>query len=66
MAVLGEKYLRDLRNGMTPLEWDVEVMNKRLNKLPNSFYTSFNEEGHGVWTCSPTTWCRASPCGPAT
>ncbi|MBF9239458.1 hypothetical protein I2I05_18845 [Hymenobacter sp. BT683] len=49
VAVLGEKYLRDLRNGMTPLEWDVEVMNKRLTKLPNSFYPSFNEEKHGVW-----------------
>ncbi|MDO7851557.1 terminase large subunit domain-containing protein [Hymenobacter convexus] len=47
--VLGEKYLRDLRNGMTPLEWDVEVMNKRLTKLPNSFYPSFSEEKHGVW-----------------
>jgi hypothetical protein len=49
VAVLGEKYLRDLRNGMTPLEWDVEVMNKRLTKLPNSFYPSFNAEKHGVW-----------------
>jgi len=38
-----------LRNGMTPLEWDVEVMNKRLTKLPNSFYPAFNEEKHGVW-----------------
>lgn len=49
VAVLGEKYLRDLRNGMTPLEWDVEVLNKRLTKLPNSFYPAFNEEKHGVW-----------------
>jgi len=49
VTVLGEKYLRDLRNGMSPLEWDVEVMNKRLTKLPNSFYPSFNEEKHGVW-----------------
>jgi hypothetical protein len=47
--VLGEAYFRNLRNGMTPLEWDVEVMNKRLTKLPNSFYPSFNEDKHGVW-----------------
>ncbi|MGI4871223.1 MAG: hypothetical protein ACRYFX_08605 [Janthinobacterium lividum] len=49
LDVLGQKYLRDLQNGMTPLEWDVEVMNKRLTKLPNSFYPSFSEERHGVW-----------------
>jgi hypothetical protein len=48
-AALGEEYFRNLRNGMSPLEWDVEVMNKRLTKLPNSFYPSFNEEKHGVW-----------------
>lgn len=47
--VLGEKYLRDLRNGMSQLEWDVEVMNKRLTKLPNSFYPAFSEDKHGVW-----------------
>jgi hypothetical protein len=47
--VLGKKYLRDLRNGMSQLEWDIEVMNKRLTKLPNSFYPAFNEEKHGVW-----------------
>lgn len=49
VAVLTEDYLRKLRNGMTPLEWDVEVMNKRLTKLPNSFYPSFSEEKHAVW-----------------
>jgi hypothetical protein len=48
-TVLGEKYFRDLRNSIDPLEWDVEVMNKRLTKLPNSFYPSFNSEKHGVW-----------------
>jgi len=48
-TVLGEKYFRDLRNSIDPLEWDVEVMNKRLTKLPNSFYPSFNDEKHGVW-----------------
>jgi hypothetical protein len=47
--VLGEKYLRDLRDTMSQLEWDVEVMNKRLTKLPNSFYPAFHEDKHGVW-----------------
>jgi hypothetical protein len=49
LDVLGEKYLRNLRNGMSQLEWDIEVMNKRLTKLPNSFYPAFSEEKHGVW-----------------
>jgi hypothetical protein len=47
--VLGEKYLSNLRAGMSQLEWDVEVMNERITKLPNSFYPSLNEEKHGVW-----------------
>ena len=48
-VVLGQDYFPKLRNTMTQLEWDVEVLNKRLTKLPNSFYPSFNEEKHGVW-----------------
>jgi hypothetical protein len=46
VLVLGEKYLKDLRTEMTQLEWDVEVMNVRLKKVPNSFYPNFNAEHH--------------------
>jgi hypothetical protein len=49
VTVLGEKYLRNLRDGMSQLEWDIEVMNMRLTKLPNSFYPNLSEEKHGVW-----------------
>jgi hypothetical protein len=47
--VLGEKYLSFLRGEMTQLEWDIEVMNMRVNKVPNSFYPNLNEDKHGVW-----------------
>ncbi|HEX8348477.1 MAG TPA: hypothetical protein VF598_00820, partial [Hymenobacter sp.] len=47
--VLGEKYLRDLRGDMTQLEWDIEVMNIRLDKVPNSFYPNFKEDTHCRW-----------------
>lgn len=46
VAVLGADYLSKLKKQMTKLEWDVEVMNKRLTKLPNSFYPAFNDERH--------------------
>lgn len=49
IEVLGAKYLTDLRQEMSQLEWDVEVMNVRLKKLPNSFYPNFNEEKHCRW-----------------
>lgn len=44
--VLGEKYLSDLKQEMSVLEFDVEVLNKRLKKLPNAFYPAFNEQKH--------------------
>ncbi|GAB2954811.1 hypothetical protein GCM10027048_20440 [Hymenobacter coalescens] len=47
--VLGEEYLTNLRAGMTKLEWDVEVMNVRLAKVPNTFYPDFNAEKHSSW-----------------
>jgi len=48
-AALGPDYFVKTRNSMSQLEWDVEVMNKRLTRLPNSFYPSLSEERHGVW-----------------
>jgi hypothetical protein len=42
----GLKRLEQIKK-MTPvLEWDVEYMNKRLAKLPNSFYPAFDAEKH--------------------
>ncbi|MCC2546412.1 hypothetical protein LJY25_08145 [Hymenobacter sp. BT175] len=49
VAVLGEKYLAKLRKEMSQLEWDVEVMNVRLKKLPNSFYPNFSADRHSSW-----------------
>ncbi|RDC63279.1 hypothetical protein [Adhaeribacter pallidiroseus] len=46
VAVLGAGYLAGLKQEMSSIEFDVEVMNKRLKKLPNSFYPAFNEDRH--------------------
>lgn len=47
--VLPPDYFADLRAELTDLEFRVEVMNERLNRLPNSFYPSFSEARHCVW-----------------
>ena len=49
LAVLGEDYFTNLKQELSQLEWDVEVMNQRLKKLPNSFYPNFNQGRHCVW-----------------
>jgi hypothetical protein len=49
VAVLGERYIENLKAEMSALEYDVEVMNKRLTKLPNSFYHAYNPERHMVF-----------------
>lgn len=49
IEVLGKGYLDKLRAMMSKLEYDVEVDNKRLKKLPNGFYPAFNEDIHGAW-----------------
>jgi len=46
LEVLGEEYILDLQQEMSKLEFDVEVLNKRLRKLPNCFYPAFSAEKH--------------------
>lgn len=48
-AVLGEPYFKNLKESLSQMQWDVEVMNKRLKKLPNSFYPNFLPSRHCVW-----------------
>lgn len=44
--VLGEDYIKRLKAEMSSLEFDVEVMNKRIKKLPNAFYPDFDFNKH--------------------
>jgi hypothetical protein len=47
--VLGEEYIKDLRDTLAPIVFDVEVMNKRLTKLPNGYYPAFDADKHTVF-----------------
>jgi hypothetical protein len=44
--VLGENYIRRLERTLPFLVYEVEVMNKRITKLPNCFYDEFEESRH--------------------
>lgn len=45
-AFLPGNFIEKQREILTPLEFDVEIDNKRLTKLPNAFYASFDGEKH--------------------
>jgi DNA-binding ferritin-like protein (Dps family) len=53
LDVLPADYVDNLRNSMTKIEFDIEVMNKRLEQLPNPFYPMFSEKQH-VYECGYT------------
>lgn len=46
IKVLGEDYIDILRKEMSPLEFAVEVMNERLNRIDGQFYNEFNDQLH--------------------
>jgi hypothetical protein len=46
IKVLGEKYIRRLERTLPFLVYEVEVMNRRITKLPNCFYDEFDEQKH--------------------
>lgn len=45
VAVLGHEYIDDMRATLPPLVFAIEVMNERMGKLPDGFYSAF-EESH--------------------
>jgi hypothetical protein len=49
IEVVGAEYIEDMKAEMSTLEFDVEVLNKRLKKLPNTFYPSFDTNRHCRW-----------------
>lgn len=46
LRILGQDYIEILRKEMTPLEFAVEVMNERMNRIDGQFYTEFNDQVH--------------------
>lgn len=46
IEVLGEKYIERLRRKLHYLEFQIEVMNMRIKKLPDGFYHAFDDEKH--------------------
>jgi hypothetical protein len=49
LAALPEGYIESQRETLTPMEFMIEIENKRLDRIPNGFYPSFNEEVHLNW-----------------
>ncbi|MDR6194719.1 terminase large subunit domain-containing protein [Siphonobacter sp. SORGH_AS_0500] len=46
LAFLPADYIKEQQELYNPLVFDVEIMNKRLTKLPNAFYSSFEASVH--------------------
>jgi len=46
IEAVGKNYINNLKRSMSSVIFDVEVLNKRRSKLPNSFYDEFNSEKH--------------------
>ena len=46
IEILGQKGIDRLRREMSPLEFEVEVMNKRITRVEDGFYHAFDEEKH--------------------
>lgn len=46
IEVLGEQYIKDLKDEMDDLEFRVEVMNENIEQLPDGFYPNFRDATH--------------------
>ncbi len=46
IEALGPRYVKDLQRDLPMLIFQVEVLNQRRRKLPNSFYDEFDEQRH--------------------
>lgn len=55
-AALPDNYAEDLRESLTDLQFDVEVLNKRIKKIPNAFYFALNEGVHSYTQCYDYQW----------
>jgi hypothetical protein len=49
IAILGEEYVENLKNILSPLEYYIEVLNGRMDRQPGGgYYPSFSEEKHST------------------
>ena len=46
VRILGEKAIKRMEREMTYLEYQVEVMNRRIIKVPDGFYAAFDDTHH--------------------
>lgn len=46
MAIVGEKYIRDMKRDLSPLVFATSIMSKRVTKLRDGFYSALNEDVH--------------------
>lgn len=49
-------YADQLRESLTDLQFDVEVLNRRIKKIPNSFYFAFSDTVHTYTQCYDYQW----------
>jgi hypothetical protein len=54
--VLPPDYADQLRDILTDIQFDVEVLNIRIKKLPNSFYFALNDSVHAYSQCYDYQW----------
>ena len=54
--VLPSDYADQLRELLTDLQFDVEVLNHRIKKIPNSFYFAFSDSVHTYSQCYDYQW----------
>lgn len=45
-ALLGESFFREMHQNLTPLLFRTSILNKKIRKLENGFYSSLNEKAH--------------------
>lgn len=48
VVVLGKDWIENQRDVLGELRFQVEILNKRISKLPNGFYYAFDEAGNTV------------------
>lgn len=46
IAILGEEFVRKMKRDLAPLEFQTAILNIRRRKIPNGFYSGFNEKIH--------------------
>ena len=45
-ALLGESFFKEMQQNLTPLLFKTSILNKRIRKIENGFYSSLNEKIH--------------------